>query len=83
MCGDDKVIALQYEKVMVVEAQCFGWKPSVSCSRQLISIYMCENNVHLVIGKVTDSRRRWLGHDLGGGNGVKIVHGGTVASGHG
>ena len=53
--GDDKVITLQYEKVVAVEAQFpKHFRVEAFCQlQQAIRFNMCDGNVHLVIGKVT------------------------------
>ena len=53
--GDDKVIMLQYEKVVAVEAQFpKHFRVEAFCQlQQAIRFNMCDGNVHLVIGKVT------------------------------
>ena len=53
--GDDKVIMLQYEKVVAVEAQFpKHFRAEAFCQlQQAIRFNMCDGNVHLVIGKVT------------------------------
>ena len=52
---DDKVIMLQYEKVVAVEAQFpKHFRVEAFCQlQQAIRFNMCDGNVHLVIGKVT------------------------------
>jgi hypothetical protein len=53
--GDDKVVMLQYEKVVAVEAQFpKHFRVEAFCQlQQAIRFNMCDGNVHLVIGKVT------------------------------
>ena len=53
--GDDKVIMLQYEKVFALEAQSpKPFRMEAFCQlAQAIHFNMCDNNVHMVIGKVT------------------------------
>ena len=53
--GDDKVIMLQYEKVVAVEAPFpKHFRVEAFCRlQQAIRFNMCDGNVHLVIGKVT------------------------------
>ena len=53
--GDDRVIMLQYEKVVAVEAQLpKHFRVEAFCQlQQAIRFNMCDGNVHLVIGKVT------------------------------
>ena len=53
--GDDKVVMLQYEKVVAVEVQSpKHFRVEAFCQLQQANRFnMCDGNVHLVIGKVT------------------------------